>query len=111
MYKLTNSTSILRSDGASIPQDPANVDYAAYLAWVEAGNTPEPADVPDPKLAIKAQIEALEAQQLLPRITREFMLSAAQAQAAAAGVDPMQNVGYAKLKQFDELIASLRDQL
>jgi len=39
------------------------------------------------------------------------MLAAAQAQAAAAGVDPMLNVGYAKLKQFDELIASLRDQL
>jgi hypothetical protein len=27
----------------SIPFDPANTDYAAYLAWVEAGNTPEPA--------------------------------------------------------------------
>ena len=46
MYKL-QSTSILRlSDGTSIPQDPANVDYAAYIAWVEAGNTPEPADIP-----------------------------------------------------------------
>lgn len=65
----------------------------------------------DPKAAIRAQIEALEAQQLLPRITREFMLAAAQAQAQAAGVDPMQNVGYAKLKQFDQLIASLREKL
>jgi hypothetical protein len=32
------------SDNASIPQDPANVDYQAYLAWVEAGNTPLPPD-------------------------------------------------------------------
>jgi hypothetical protein len=47
MYKLTDNTSILRiSDGASIPADPANSDYAEYLEWVEEGNTPEAADVP-----------------------------------------------------------------
>lgn len=28
----------------SIPFDPANTDYKAYLKWVEAGNTPLPAD-------------------------------------------------------------------
>ena len=32
------------SDNASIPLDPANVDYQQYLAWLEAGNTPLPAD-------------------------------------------------------------------
>jgi hypothetical protein len=32
------------SDNAFIPFDPANVDYVAYLAWVEAGNEPLPAD-------------------------------------------------------------------
>jgi hypothetical protein len=26
----------------TIPEGPANTDYAEYLAWVEAGNTPEP---------------------------------------------------------------------
>lgn len=49
MYKLSNSTSITRlADGASIPNDPANNDYAEYLEWLGAGNTPEPADVPAP---------------------------------------------------------------
>lgn len=32
------------SDNASIPLDTGNRDYQEYLAWVEAGNTPTPAD-------------------------------------------------------------------
>lgn len=47
MYKLTNSPNIIRTtDCASIPSDPNNTDYAAYVVWVAAGHTPEPADVP-----------------------------------------------------------------
>ena len=53
MYQLTTSTSIKRlSDGAFIPPDPANTDYAAYLAWVEAGNMPEPAPIPEPPVEL-----------------------------------------------------------
>ena len=49
MYRLLNENTVLRSaDGSAIPFDPANTDYQQYLAWLEAGNTPEPADEPAP---------------------------------------------------------------
>jgi hypothetical protein len=51
MYKLLSNTPTGPSqfiqriaDSAFIPFDPANTDYQAYLAWLEAGNVPEPAD-------------------------------------------------------------------
>ena len=40
-----NTNAILRvDDNAFIPFDPANTDYQQYLAWLEAGNQPEPAE-------------------------------------------------------------------
>lgn len=61
-YKLTPGGSVIRLiDGASIPADPANMDYADYLAWVEAGGIPDPVEPPDPREAILAEIASLEA--------------------------------------------------
>ena len=53
MYQLTTGTTILRlADNAWIPQDEANVDFATYLAWLEAGSTPDPAPIPEPPVPL-----------------------------------------------------------
>ena len=51
MYKLGTpiekdapSTCVIKDGKMAIPFDPANTDYQAYLAWLEAGNQPLPAD-------------------------------------------------------------------
>ena len=47
MYKLTNSSTVLRLiDGACISADEGNRDYREYLAWLADGNMPQP--VPSP---------------------------------------------------------------
>ena len=61
IYQLTGTGTILRlADNASIPPDPANTDYAAYLAWLEDGNNPEPAPEPEPipELTTEQKLEA-----------------------------------------------------
>lgn len=48
MYQLINQSSFIfnKVTGSVIPNDTTNVDYQAYLAWIEEGNVPEPTDVP-----------------------------------------------------------------
>ena len=64
-YKCTKTDIIIRvKDGAYIPADPANIDYAAYLTWLAEGNTPQPVDpvvptVPEAVTKRKAILDAL----------------------------------------------------
>ena len=48
-YKLSNGSPIIRLHDSGfedvIQADPDTVDYQTYLAWLEEGNTPEPADI------------------------------------------------------------------
>lgn len=51
-YRLTGEGYVIRGDGAKVPiatsaeYPNTNPDYLAYLAWLEAGNTPTPAAPP-----------------------------------------------------------------
>jgi hypothetical protein len=48
-YQLSTFDSVIRTaDGACIPADPANRDYAEYLQWVEDGGVPDPYVAPEP---------------------------------------------------------------
>jgi len=57
MYKLlkggveNKEYGVIRDNGdgtlTSFLFDPANTDYQQYLRWIEAGNTPLPADEPE----------------------------------------------------------------
>ena len=60
-YQLTSGDTILRTtDGAFIPPDPGNRDYAAYLAWLDEGNTPEPMPIVEPPAPLTTE-QKLEA--------------------------------------------------
>lgn len=63
----------------------------------------------DPKEAIRAQIKQLEAEQLMPRATREFMLTFMEMNAPAEVLAV--NPGYQAVKAFDNQIKALRDLL
>lgn len=46
-YKLMGGNLVQRlADGTIIPFAQGNRDYQAYLVWLDAGNTPTPADPP-----------------------------------------------------------------
>jgi hypothetical protein len=52
MYSLDALGNVIRDlDGAFIPNDPANSDYIAYLAWLAEGNAATPYAAPTPTWA------------------------------------------------------------
>jgi hypothetical protein len=100
------------------------VDVAAGTVIVrpltseEVAALPLPAPPPPPDYL--AQIDALEREHQMPKVTREFMLASMEEKAielgATQGLTPEQSIaalragnpGYRKVKELDERIAALR---
>jgi hypothetical protein len=114
---LENGVYLIPADCTEVP--PPSVSEAEYAAWdglqwvilAKPEEPVEPVEPPpqDPKDAIRAQIKALEAEQLMPRATREFMLTFMEMNALAEVLAV--NHGYQAVKAFDNQINALRDQL
>jgi len=105
MYRLTQGSYIQRlSDGAMIPADPTNRDYADYLAWVAAGGVAEPytPTAAESNAPILAQLDALDA--------KSVRAARAVAVALANGTTP-DATDLAKLVAIEAQAATLRDQL
>lgn len=72
-YKLTATGTVIRTaDNAFIPDDPRNSDRAEYQRWLDAGNTPDPADTPtldQVKAELKAAIDAAAERERMRYIT------------------------------------------
>ena len=63
MYKLNQNTTVITrlEDGASIPDDVENTDFAEYLQWLAEGNTPEAADPIPEQVRAPALVEQIMA--------------------------------------------------
>lgn len=74
MYKIDKFGNVVRiSDGACIPADPMNMDYAAYLKWEAEGNTPLPYEPPTVDAKEQAKAELRESDAGMARIAEDLI--------------------------------------
>ena len=91
-YKLTTTDTVIRlADGASIPADPANTDFAAYQQWLAEGNTPDPADPLPPQVP----------QQVTPRQARLALFQIGKLDAVSAALAAMPDPAKRKAAQIE----------
>jgi len=102
------------NDSEQLGRDLYAVAIAGTLGVVAAYVAPIPTAA-EQKAALQSQIDAQERAQFMPRLTREVFLTQMVAEAAASGLTEPQlyaaNIGYHKLKDFNDAITALRDQL
>jgi len=102
------------SDSEQLGRDLYAAAIAGTLGAIAAYVVPIPTAA-EQRAALQSQIDAQERAQLMPRLTREVFLTQMVAEAAASGLTEPQlyaaNIGYHKLKDFNDAITALRDQL
>lgn len=109
------SYKVIRNNGSVVCFGPNEDGYEPSLKEGDVLNIEESAPAPDLKAEIRAKIDQIERQTLMNRVTREFLLAMAEAQAQGQGVTKEQlyqiNLGYRRTKDVDTQIAQLRAQL
>ena len=95
---------------------PAGMNVCA--GWLYSGGVftkAEPIPLPVTIAMLQSQIDSLERAAMLPRPVREFLILAAQKEAAAIGLTEPQlyaaNLAYKRVKDFDNEIVVLRTQM
>jgi hypothetical protein len=74
MYKIDILGNIIKIEtGQTLGIDPANVDYQAYLAWLDEGNTPQPYVPPAVDPAAQAKAELAESDSDMARIVEDLI--------------------------------------
>ena len=118
---------VIIENGIVINAIEADAIMAAANGWVQTDTagpgcgysggtfTEPPRDINIERAAIQTQIDTLEREQLMPRLTREIFLPLMVTTASSQGVDEptlyAASIGYRKLKDFEAQIVALRDQL
>ena len=99
MYKLNKNSNVIRLvDGALIPVDPDNNDYANYLLWVAQGGVTQAASLPLPPskaIRISALVTAAGETRLTVQIMIEFCEDKAIAMGAKRGMTPEASIAFA----------------
>jgi len=78
----SDAQTVIRSDGAVIPPDPANRDFAAYLAWLAEGNTPTPYTPPPASIP-----QEVSRRQFLQAAAMQGVITEIEAEALVVGVE------------------------
>lgn len=102
-YRLTNTSGVVRtSDGSFIPDDPDNRDRVAYVAWLGAGN------IPDPYVAPIKSVRSVTPRQARLALLAAGLLDQVEATVKAAGGATQIAWDYAtEINRTDPLIASI----
>ena len=106
-YKFTDASNSVVADGQGWS---GLVTAQEVQAWMDAGNTPEPADVPPPPTPLQKIVEIEVANPVTHRMLRDLTLAVGEIAASVTGKEPTENPAVRDIQALEADIAVLRAQ-